>query len=138
MKIKNKLLWLSVIIILLVDILSYFFAGTTERNLKVQLPLFIILIIGALLLLFSLREFIIKNKFGSIMGLIIGIALSYISLGIAGMILFVFIPFYGLIANIVECAGESCWGPFIYLSSVTLGITGIMLGAYIQHKKNGQ
>src|SRR3990167_8756394 len=119
---KNKLLWISLIVILFADILSYFFAGTTQRNLSTQIPLFI-------------KEFLLKNKFGAVLGLIIGSFLGFISYGTGVLLLLIFFPLSGLIGHIIGCGGggESCWSVFIYLSIITLGLYGLLIGAYIQN-----
>ncbi|MBC8500561.1 MAG: hypothetical protein ISS25_03290 [Nanoarchaeota archaeon] len=79
-----------------------------------------------------------QNQKGSIIGLIIGFILGAISFGVGMFALFFLFPIYGLIWAIVGCAGEDCWGFMIMLSPVILGLTGMLIGAYLQNKRTNQ
>ena len=89
-----------------------------------------------MLLFLSIKEFLLKNKFGAVLGLIIGSFLGFISYGTGVLLLLIFFPLSGLIGHIIGCGGggESCWSVFIYLSIITLGLYGLLIGAYIQNK----
>jgi len=135
MKKINKLFLLSIAIIVIIDIISYFTAGTTERNLKINIPLFIIFVFGIFLLFFSLKDLIFKNIKGSIIGFLVGLIIGVLSFGAGVYFLIFLLPIFGLIQNLIGCAGEDCWGILIILSSILLSLVGIVVGAYVQNKR---
>ena len=134
----NKLLWTSIAIIIIVDIISYFTANTTERNPSINIPLFIVFVFGVLLLLFSLKDFIMKNVKGSIIGFFLGLIIGIASLGLAASPLIFLLPIFALMQNIIGCAGEDCWFLLIISSSIFLALIGLVIGAYIQNKKSNK
>ena len=135
MRKENKLLWLSIAIIIIVDVTSYFTAGTTERNLLMNIPLFVILVLGISLLLFSLKNYINENKKWAIIGFLIGSIIGILSLGSGVYILIFLLPIFSLIQNLSGCAGEDCWSLLIILSSLLLGLIGMFIGIFLQNKK---
>jgi len=135
MRKENKFLWLSLTIIIIVDVISYFTAGTTEKNLWINIPLFIIFVLSISLLLFSLRNYINENKKGAIIGFLVGSIIGILSLGGGVYVLIFLLPIFSLIQNLSGCAGEDCWGTLIILSSLLLGLIGMFIGVFLQKKK---
>ena len=134
MRNNKKIFWTSIFIITIVDIMSYFFSKVQRPNPQIHIPLFIILLFAVFLFLFSIRKYISKNIKGSIIGLVLGVLAGIISLGTGALLFFFFIPLYALVMNVVGCGGESCWLTWILVSSIVLGISGMVIGAKMQNE----
>src|SRR3989344_5465422 len=102
---KNKLLWISIILIIIVDILNYASAAP-------KILLFVFFLVGLILLIFSLRILIWRNKIGTIVGSIISVLVGILSVsgGRQGLQIlffpwFLLLPIWKLLESIYGCSG---------------------------------